>query len=150
MTILFYHVDEPYGCFSNFSLHPIHCLGRDWRTVEHYYQAQKFVGSTDEAVVSLIRQAKTPQEAAALGRDRRRTVRSDWKQAKLDVMWQGVWTKFLTYRDIQAILLSTGDEAIVENSTTDYYWGCGDDGTGDNQLGKILMKVRDKLRQVSS
>ena len=150
MTILFYCVDAPYGCFSNFSPHPIYCLGREWLTVEHYYQSQKFVGVPDEASVPLIQQAKTPQEAAALGRDRTRTVRSDWEQAKLAVMWQGVLTKFLTHRDIQAVLLSTGDETIVENSPTDYYWGCGCDGTGENQLGKILMKIRQKLRQLPS
>lgn len=146
MTILFYHVDAPYGCFSNFSPHPIRCLGQGWRTVEHYYQAQKFVGSPDEAVIPLIREVKTPQEAAALGRDCRRTVRSDWEQAKREVMWQGVWTKFLTHRDIQAVLLSTDNETIVEDSPTDYYWGCGADGTGNNELGKILMNVRQKLR----
>jgi len=35
----------------------------------------------------------------------------------------------------------------MENSPTDYYWGCGKDGTGRNELGKILMKIRSKLRQ---
>ncbi|MFM2063889.1 MAG: hypothetical protein RLZZ507_3560, partial [Cyanobacteriota bacterium] len=38
MTIYFYKVWQPYGCFSNFSPHPIEIEGVDWPTVEHYYQ----------------------------------------------------------------------------------------------------------------
>jgi hypothetical protein len=121
--------------------------GISWQTVEHYYQAQKFVGTENEGLVSVIRDAKTPAEAAAIGRDRTHKLRPDWEQVKPQVMWQGVLTKFLTHTDIQAILLDTSEELIVEDSPTDYYWGCGQDKTGQNQLGNILMKVRQELRQ---
>jgi hypothetical protein len=146
MAIYFYKVDAPYGCFSNFSPHAIHCLGCDWPTVEHFYQAQKFVGTKNEWLISQILHAPTPEEAAAKGRDRNVKVRSDWEEAKKAVMWQGVLTKFLTHKEIQKILLSTGSEKIVEDSPVDYYWGCGKDGTGLNELGKILMAVRQKLK----
>jgi ribA/ribD-fused uncharacterized protein len=43
--------------------------------------------------------------------------------------------------------LSTGDEEIVEDSPIDSYWGCGADGKGQNNLGKILMEVRSRLRK---
>jgi hypothetical protein len=147
MTIYFYKVCEPYGCFSNFSRHPIVFGGLQWQTVEHYYQAQKFVGSENERLIQVIRGVPTPENAAALGRDRTRKLRPDWEHVKQQVMWQGVLTKFLTHPNIQAILLDTGDELIVEDSPTDYYWGCGQDKTGQNQLGQILMKVRQEIRQ---
>lgn len=147
MTIYFYKVNEPYGCFSNFSPHPIHLQGKHWSTVEHYYQAQKFVGTADAAVIPEIHAALTPEQAAALGRDRTRQVRSDWEQVKTQVMREAVLKKFLTHLDIQAILVSTGDRLIVENSPTDCYWGCGQDKTGQNHLGKILMSVRQEIRQ---
>jgi ribA/ribD-fused uncharacterized protein len=86
-------------------------------------------------------------EAAKLGRDRTLKLRPDWEQVKPQVMWQGVLTKFLTHTDIQAILLDTGEELIVEDSPTDYYWGCGQDKTGQNQLGKTLMNVRKEIRK---
>jgi hypothetical protein len=149
MTIYFYKVDAPYGCFSNFSPHPINCLGWDWFTVEHYYQAQKFIGTKDESIIKIIRQAKTPEEAAALGRNPKYQVRCDWDEVKIQVMWEGVLTKFLTHIDIQTILLATEDELIVEDSPRDYFWGCGKDGTGRNELGKTLMAIRQKLRQIS-
>lgn len=147
MTIYFYKVTEPYGCFSNFSPHPIQIKELYWQTVEHYYQAQKFVGTENERLIAVIRQTQTPMEAATLGRDRTRKLRPDWEQVKRQVMWQGVLTKFLTHTDIQAILLDTGEELIVEDSPTDYYWGCGQDKTGQNQLGEILMNVRQEVRQ---
>ncbi|HEY9653796.1 MAG TPA: NADAR domain-containing protein [Coleofasciculaceae cyanobacterium] len=150
MTIYFYKVNEPYGCFSNFSPHSIEIEGFVWSTVEHYYQAQKFVGTEDEGLMTLIRNAKTPTEAAALGRDRTHKLRPDWEEVKVQVMWQGVLTKFLRHTDIQAILLDTGEELIVEDSPRDYYWGCGQDKTGQNQLGKILMNVRQEIRQRQS
>ena len=147
MTIYFYKVSDPYGCFSNFSAHPIQVDGWHWQTVEHYYQAQKFVGSVNEGLIQVIREAHTPMDAAQIGRDRTLKLRSDWDQVKQHVMWQGVLIKFLTHVDIQRILLDTGEEVIVEDSPTDYYWGCGQDKTGQNQLGKILMKVRQELQQ---
>lgn len=147
MTIYFYKVNEPYGCFSNFSPHGIHLQGQDWPTVEHYYQAQKFAGTEDATVISVIRMATTPEAAAALGRDRDRKVRSDWEQVKCPIMREAVLIKFLTHADIQAVLLGTGELPIVENSATDYYWGCGLDQTGQNQLGKVLMSVRAEIRR---
>ncbi|MDF0555358.1 NADAR family protein [Kamptonema sp. UHCC 0994] len=147
MTIYFYKVEEPYGCFSNFSPHSIYLKGQDWLTVEHYYQAQKFVGSVDEQLIYLIQASETPQEAAKLGRDPRRQLRPDWEEVKTEIMREAVLTKFITHADIQAILLSTGDRLIVEDSPTDYYWGCGCDNTGQNHLGKILMSVRFEISQ---
>ncbi len=146
MTIYFYKVNEPYGCFSNFSPHPIEIQGENWQTVEHYYQAQKFVGSVDEELATIIKTAPTPEQAAALGRDCRRQLRSNWEQVKTQVMRKAVLQKFLTHHDIQTILLSTADLLIVEDSPNDYYWGCGEAKTGDNHLGKILMSVREEIK----
>jgi ribA/ribD-fused uncharacterized protein len=42
-TINFYSARDEYGCFSNFSRHPIFLDGKRWPTSEHYFQAQKVV-----------------------------------------------------------------------------------------------------------
>jgi N-glycosidase YbiA len=44
-------------------------------------------------------------------------------------------------------LLATGDSTIVEHTANDAYRGDGDDGSGKNRLGEILMRVRELLRQ---
>ncbi|HEY9844989.1 MAG TPA: NADAR family protein [Candidatus Caenarcaniphilales bacterium] len=146
MTIYFYKVSEPYGCFSNFSPHSIQLQGEFWPTAEHYYQAQKFAGTEYEFLIKVIQQAKAPEAAAALGRNPNHRIRADWEQRKNQVMHEAVLTKFLTHLDIQAVLLATRDEQIVENSPTDAYWGCGLDKSGRNQLGKVLMNVRYQIR----
>ncbi|HEY9693074.1 MAG TPA: NADAR family protein [Oculatellaceae cyanobacterium] len=144
MTIYFYSNRETlYGCFSNFSAHGFSLDEAWWRTSEHYFQAQKFIGTPH---VEQIRLARTPKDAAKMGRERDRPLRSDWEQVKDDVMLKAVLCKFQTHADIREILLSTGDQLIVENSPIDYYWGCGADGSGKNKLGQILMQVRDLLR----
>lgn len=155
MTIYFYKVCEPYGAFSNFSEHSIDLEGKTWPSTEHYYQAQKFVGTPFESLCQKIHTSPTPAEAAALGRDPLHSVRSDWDEVKTRVMEKAVLQKFKTHSALRDLLLSTGDELIVEASQTDEYWGCGEDGQGQNHLGKILMHVRSQLRnsdlaQVSS
>lgn len=147
MTIYFYKAGDPYGCFSNFSPHPILQDGLLWPTVEHYYQAQKFGGTAAAMeLMTLIRQAPTAAAAAALGRDPARSLRPDWDGVKREIMLAAVRTKFHTHGEIRAILLGTGEEVLVEDSPTDYYWGCGCDRTGANHLGRILMQVRSELR----
>jgi len=48
--------------------------------------------------------------------------------------------------DVKKALLETGKKYLVENTKDDYYWGCGSDGNGKNQLGKTLMIVREQVR----
>ncbi|MBW4675302.1 MAG: NADAR family protein [Desmonostoc geniculatum HA4340-LM1] len=142
MTIYFYSIREQYGCFSNFSAHGFELDGLYWPTSEHYFQAQKFVGTPHAEQIRLV---KMPKDAAKMGRERKRPLRQDWEQVKDDIMRQAVLCKFQTHTDIRDILLSTGDEEIVENSPIDFYWGCGADGSGKNMLGKILVEVREIL-----
>jgi len=144
MTIKFYHEYDAYGCFSNFSAHSVELDGKFWKTSEHYYQAQKVVGTPYE---DQIREAPTPDKAAELGRSDDAPLREDWADAKDDVMRRVVLKKFQTHTEIRDILLETGDEQLVEDSPVDYYWGCGADGTGKNMLGIVLMEVRDQLRK---
>lgn len=147
MIIYFYSQREkPYGCFSNFSNHGFILDDLWWPTSEHYFQAQKFAGNPD---VEKIRLTKTPREAANMGRERTRPLRGDWEQVKEEIMLKAVRCKFETHSDIKEILLSTGDELLVENSPIDYYWGCGQDGSGKNRLGFILMSLREEFKALS-
>ena len=143
MTIYFYSTQGPYGCFSNFSRHGFELDGVYWPTSEHYFQAQKFSGTH---YAEAVRLAKTPKEAARLGRRRDWPLRSDWEAVKDEIMRRAVQRKFESHADLRAILLATDDEALIENSPGDYYWGCGAEGIGQNRLGQILMEVRARLR----
>jgi N-glycosidase YbiA len=143
MTIYFYSTREKYGEFSNFSRHGFELDGKYWKTSEHYFQAMKFEGTE---YADKVREVSKPKQAAELGRRRDFPLRKDWEDIKDDVMRRAVLAKFQTHEDIRDLLLSTGDEELVEKTTGDTYWGCGTDGTGKNMLGKILMEVREQLR----
>ena len=142
MTIFFYSTTDEFGVFSNFSPHGIEMDGCWWPTVEHYFQAQKF---PDEAYREKIRSAPRAKIAAELGRSRKMPIRTDWEEVKDDVMFEAVLKKFQTHEKLRELIISTGNENIVENAPGDYYWGIGKDQTGLNRLGEILMRVRNDL-----
>lgn len=139
----FYRVNDPYGAFSNFAKYGFDIDGRYWPTSEHYFQAQKFAGTIHEDEVRL---APTARDAARMGRDRRLPLRPDWERVKLDVMRTALHHKFTAHPSLVDLLLSSGDEEIIERTTEDYYWGCGSDGSGMNTLGKLLMELRAEYR----
>ncbi len=150
LQIYFYKINNPYGCFSNFSPHSIDLAGENWATVEHYYQAQKFLGTKFEDLMVQIRSAPTPEIAAQIGRKLEHQPHSDWDRRKLEVMYRAVSQKFTTHLSIQQILIETEDAEIIEDSPRDYFWGCGIEGNGTNHLGRILMEVRDGLKTLSA
>jgi hypothetical protein len=142
--IKFLKLAEPYGCFSNFSRYPVVEGGIIYKTTEHYYQSKKFLDTKNRLDVI---NAETPKEAAAIGRDRNRPLRKDWEQIKDGIMEDALWLKVNKYDFIKELLLSTGDEEIAENSKVDWYWALGADGTGKNMLGKLWVKVRERLKK---
>jgi ribA/ribD-fused uncharacterized protein len=143
VAIHFYSTKDEYGAFSNFSNPAFKVDGLVWPTSEHYFQAHKF---EDTEYRERIRTTPSAMIAARLGRSRKVPIRSDWEEAKDEVMLCAVLAKFQSRSDLKELLLSTGDQEIIEKTTKDYYWACGTDGSGKNMLGKILMRVRDALR----
>ncbi len=143
MAIRFYSLQDPYGEFSNFSSHPFDLDGKRWPTSEAYFQACKF---DDEAVREQIRLAPSPMKAANLGRSRDFRLRPDWNEVKDNAMRRALQAKFAAHPELQALLLSTGAEPIIEATTDDYYWGCGTRGDGLNRLGELLGELRTRLR----
>ena len=143
MTIYFYKTNEKYGCFSNFAHYGFELDEKWWMTSEHYFQAQKFYGTE---YVEIIRLLDNPMKAAKMGRNRNLPLREDWEEVKDNVMRTAVYAKFSQNIELKNILLDTDSEYIVENTSNDYYWGCGINGSGKNMLGIILMEIRDKLK----
>ena len=77
---------------------------------------------------------------------RRERLRRDWESAKVNVLREAVLAKFTQHVDLRELLLATGDAKIVEHTEQDDYWGDGGNGRGKNMLGRILMEVRQTLR----
>ena len=133
----------PFWGLSNFAPPGIEARGVYWPTVEHYFQAQKF---TEAFARERIRKAATPKEARALGQSRDYRIRSDWDAVREQVMLEALRLKFKN-PEAKALLLSTDDRALVEASPFDYFWAAGQDGSGLNRLGHLLMQVRSELER---
>jgi ribA/ribD-fused uncharacterized protein len=142
MTIRFFSKSDTHREFSNFAPFPIELDGLRWPTTEHYYQAQKF---NDAELQQKIRKADKPIVAKKLAEKHRAKIRPDWDAVKDDVMYRAVRRKFELHPALRDLLLATGQEDIVEAAPTDYYWGVGREGTGQNKLGKIIERIRAEL-----
>ncbi|KAJ4762369.1 Riboflavin biosynthesis protein RibD [Rhynchospora pubera] len=155
--ISFYKTWDPFGAFSNFSPHPIEMPYENgkhavWPSVEHYYQAHKFVGVDSPIARDLVEKimtANSPEEAARMGRRLQREhpklVCTDWENTKIDVMYRALKCKFLTYPHLNAMLRSTAGSVLVEASPHDLFWGGGREGEGLNYLGRLLMQLRSEI-----
>ena len=141
--IRFYKLQDEFGCFSNFAPYPIELQGQTWPTVEHFFQAQKFLAEEHQEA---IRQVTSPMIAARMGRSRQRPLRADWEEVKDSIMTAAVRAKFSQHLELKQILLDTGEAELIEHSRNDSYWADGGDGQGLNRLGQILMQIRSELR----
>lgn len=143
-TIKFYYEYEDYGYLSNYYLVDISVDGKIWPSTEHYYQANK---SIDPEYIEKVRAAETCDDAKALGNSEECVFRPGWLDVKDDVMMTALRAKFTQHDDLKKLLLDTGDAVLMENSQKDYYWGIGADGSGKSMLGKLLMSLREELRE---
>jgi ribA/ribD-fused uncharacterized protein len=140
--IYFYTRTMPYWGLSNFSPPGLTADGVYWPTVEHYFQAQKFL---DPEVRESIRKAASPKQARELGQRRSHPLRENWDELRVQVMLTALRLKF-SQGPARDLLLSTGDRLLAESSPFDYFWAVGSDGSGLNTLGRLLMQVREELR----
>jgi ribA/ribD-fused uncharacterized protein len=139
---------------SNFYPVTIEHQGIKYPSVEHYYVAMKIKNDQqiDGRYITYIdcREmiAKMPDPSKVKQFGKILKLRKDWDDVKLDVMLWGIREKFKN-EDLRQLLAETGDEELVEgNWWGDKFWGVSN-GEGENHLGKILMKVREELRQVN-
>ena len=131
--------EGPYRFLSNTWPQPIVVDGIQYPTTEHAYQAAKASSHTEKR---LIREAASPARAKRLGRTV--TIRPDWETVKTQIMYEIVRVKF-EQPLLRESLLATGNAHLEEaNSWGDRYWGTTD-GKGRNELGKILMRVRNEI-----
>jgi ribA/ribD-fused uncharacterized protein len=127
---------------SNFYEAPVRFQGITWPSVEHAYQAMKTDSWRERDNIGL---AASPSLAKKIGRGVR--VREDWDNIKIDVMNALVRAKFSQNAELRQLLVGTEDEIMEGNTWGDTFWGVMlPTGGGRNELGKILMKVREELR----
>ena len=57
-------------------------------------------------------------------------------------MYEGLVLKFTQNKQLAKQLLETKDSKLVEHTKNDKFWADGGNGSGQNKLGILLMKIR--------
>lgn len=110
-------------------------------TVEHAFVGAKTLDFAQRWEISQLEKAGDAKRAG-----RQLQLRPDWEQVKVAIMDELCLLKFLGHTELKHQLLATGEAQLIEGNTWgDTFWGVCQ-GTGRNELGKILMGVRSKLR----
>ena len=136
---MIYNFRGDYGWLSNLATVDIVFEGGFYPSVENAYQAAKTLDKNMRKMFEDV----SPVSAKKMGR--RVVLRDDWMKQRLPIMNHLVLQKFMHGR-FEEKLLATDDQEIVEgNNWGDTFWGeCN--GIGENNLGKILMNVREMIR----
>lgn len=135
--------EEQYRFLSNFYEAKVEYKGLAFGSNEAAFQAQKCITEEEKAQFTEFGPGKSK------GVGRRVRLRPDWEQVKVGIMEEIVRAKFTQHPELAAKLLETGDKVLVEgNHWGDTCWGVDTrTGQGENHLGRILMKVREELKQ---
>jgi ribA/ribD-fused uncharacterized protein len=128
-----------YAFLSNFYEVPVFFEGLMYRNNEAAFQSAKILGRSKRMIFC----GMEPSPAKQLGR--RLRLREDWENVKTAIMEEIVLDKFTRNPKCGEKLLDTGNALLVEGNTwNDTFWVVCN-GTGENRLGILLMKIRDEL-----
>ena len=153
-SVVFCKTTEAYGGLSNMAAgFPVCVNGVRIRTSEALYQACRFPHMPD--VQRLIIDEASPMTAKMRSKPYRKDSRADWERVRVKVMRWCLRVKLSqNWNDFSRLLLATGDRAIVEESRKDDFWGAKvvdtDTLTGMNVLGRLLMELREEIKQRAS
>jgi hypothetical protein len=125
----------------NFYRAPFYYEGKEYATVEHFFQAFKAI---DEDEHEKIRTVPNPGSAKKFGRTTK--LRPEWEEIKNEIMFLGLILKFTQNHHLRKMLIGTEDALLEEgNNHGDQVWGTVK-GIGENRLGLLLMEVRKNIK----
>lgn len=125
---------------SNFFEAPVIYDGITYLNNEAAFQAQKTLNKKQRLKFAML----NPSQAKKMGRSV--SLRPDWEEIKINVMYEICKAKFTQNENLKRSLLNTGNAELIEgNNWGDKIWGQVN-GIGENNLGKILMKIREELK----
>ena len=138
--------EREFYCFSNFSSFAVEWMGRKWQTSEHAYQASHFFNS-DQALVAEIYFANSAHEAKKIVERNKDKIQPEFYKKNVAIMEDICLHKLEQNPYIKKKLLQTEDKLIVEDSPVDSFWGWGPNRDGKNEMGKIWMRLREKIKE---
>ncbi len=129
----------------NFSAFQFKYKGKVYATVEHAYQAYKFK-NTAPKIAKQIEKSLSPDRAKKIAHENKDKVDPNWDKINLALMEALCRAKAEQNPYVVEKLLQTKDYLICEDSPVDAFWGIGKNRDGQNELGKIWMKLREEFK----
>ncbi|KAF6749021.1 hypothetical protein DFP72DRAFT_553419 [Ephemerocybe angulata] len=124
----------PFECLWDRSSHPVPYKARTYSTASHLYEAMR------------VKNAQ-PSGSGRQRAQRHGTALDTGSQWDLERVFEVQMLKFKHNRDAAWVLLRTGDRAIVYVDPGDLVMGVSEDRSrGRNEFGKVLVKVRERLK----
>lgn len=155
----FWHEYDEYGCFSNWYKADFEYAGKNYSSVEQFMMYHKLMTFRQYELADKVMATDDPAEAKKIGRTKFKNFDDKlWTRISTPIVKRGVRAKFEQNPELSKILLSTGNVVLAECSPYDQVWGIGlspnderiydtSQWQGKNKLGRILMIVREELRQ---
>ena len=116
-------------------------------SVEHYYQAMKTHEETIQKRVAATLNAADAKDFGKKIQQDEDIFDKTFHDNKLKIMTEGLLQKFAPGTPLAEKLLDTEGYLLIEgNYWGDNYWGVDfKTGLGENKLGILLMRIREKL-----
>eukprot|EP00800_Vazella_pourtalesii_P004272 TRINITY_DN145_c0_g1_i16.p1 TRINITY_DN145_c0_g1~~TRINITY_DN145_c0_g1_i16.p1 ORF type:complete len:857 (+),score=109.51 TRINITY_DN145_c0_g1_i16:42-2573(+) len=146
-AIRFFHEKDdlyPLTTFSMFRFKIADCV---YRSLNHYFQAQKF--TTSPEIYQSIINAPTPVEAINISQENAEEAIEDFNTDRIKIMKTGLRARFEQNPRLKDLLIETGNKELIFDNKHDRFWGIGD-GSGKNRFGKLLMKIREQYNTKAS
>lgn len=131
-------------CFDNFSAFKVKYEGVLFSTVEHAYQAYKFKDTAPDVFNEIV-ESYSSDEAKRIADRNKDKICSNWNEIKVDLMERLLRAKISQNPYVKEKLIQSKNYIICEDSDKDSFWGIGAKRDGQNQLGKLWMKLRSEL-----
>ena len=129
----------------NFSSFGLVMDGEYFQTSEHAFQYLKFV-DTNKEIANRIKESYSPNEARSIAHENKEYRLPNWSDVKYQNMEKVLRLKVDQNPIVKEVLLNTLDYIIAENCIDeDTDWGLDNNNQGNNNLGKIWMKIRDDI-----
>lgn len=131
----------------NFSSFGLVMNNEYFQTSEHAFQYLKFV-DTNKEIAKKIKEAYSPDDARRIAHENQVYKPENWAKTKYDNMEKVLRLKVSQNPIVLNKLLETKDYIIAEYCIDeDTEWGLDNNNCGENNLGRIWMKIRDELRR---
>lgn len=128
----------------NFSSFKVKVNGYLYSSLEEAFQSMLFLPDHKE-ISEQIKNSYSAHEAQKIMHENINKVKYSNKE-KLALMEKLLKLKIEQNPYVLKKLLETKNYTIVEDSPKDNYWGCGINREGENNLGKLWMKLREEYK----